>query len=71
MIEVIMPGTKNRVTCDFCGALISYEVDDIKEKETFFSQKESYFQKCITCPQCKNLIILRSNQNEIQTNRAN
>lgn len=53
MVEVLVPGTKNRMTCDFCGAILSYDKGDIKENERFLSARNSYFEKYIVCPQCK------------------
>lgn len=60
MIEIIKVGTKNRVECANCGALLSYTKDDIKEREEFLGQRDSYIQKYIICPQCNNKIVLNS-----------
>lgn len=60
MIEVIKPGTKNRVECNNCGALLSYSVDDIKLQEKYLSQRDSYNEKYIMCPQCNARIVLES-----------
>lgn len=60
MIEVIKPGTKNRVECSNCEALLSYSVDDVKSEEQYYSQRESYTRKYIDCPQCKNKIVLEN-----------
>ena len=33
MIKILKPGTKKEVTCDKCGALLSYdENEDVKEE---------------------------------------
>ena len=58
MIEIIQQGTKNRVKCTFCGALLSYQKEDIKEKECYTNQRESYFLKYIICPQCGQMITM-------------
>ena len=58
MIEVIKPGTKNRVECNNCGALLSYSVDDIKLQEKYLSQRDSYNEKYIMCQQCNERIVL-------------
>lgn len=58
MIEVIKPGTKNRVECNNCGSLLSYSVDDIKLQEKYLSQRDSYNEKYIICPQCNFKIVL-------------
>lgn len=60
MVEIIKEGTKNRVECGNCGALLSYRKEDIKEREEFLRQRDSYIQKYITCPQCDDRIILNS-----------
>lgn len=60
MIEIIKAGTKNRVECNNCGALLSYTKEDIKVHEEFVSQRDSYIQKYIICPQCSNKIVLNS-----------
>lgn len=58
MVKIIKPGTKNMINCGFCGALLTYNKDDIKEVEKYLDQRESYFQKYITCPQCNNNITI-------------
>lgn len=60
MVEIIKEGTKNRVECGNCGTLLSYRKEDIKEREEFLRQRDSYIQKYITCPQCDDRIILNS-----------
>lgn len=33
MIKILKPGTKKEITCDKCGALLSYdEKEDVKEE---------------------------------------
>ena len=44
MIEIIKPGTKEKISCNSCGCLFSYE------KEI----------KYITCPQCNEKIELEA-----------
>jgi hypothetical protein len=58
MIEILHEGTKNRIKCTFCGALLSYQKEDIKEKECYRSQRDSYILKYISCPQCNQIIIM-------------
>lgn len=60
MVEIIKEGTKNRVECENCGALLSYSVDDIKENEQYIGQRTSYIQKYINCLQCNNKIVFES-----------
>ena len=60
MIEIIKQGTKNRVECKNCGALLSYTVDDVREEEKYISQRDSYTQKYIMCQQCNNKIVLEA-----------
>ena len=33
MIEIIERGNKKRITCKHCGAVLSYEPEDVKEEE--------------------------------------
>jgi DNA-directed RNA polymerase subunit RPC12/RpoP len=60
MIEIIKEGTKNRVECSNCGALLSYTIDDINQEENYITQRDSYIQKYIICPQCNNKIVFES-----------
>ena len=60
MIEIIKAGTKNQIECNNCGALLSYAKEDIKEEEKYITQRDSYIQKYIICPQCNDRIILNS-----------
>lgn len=60
MIKIITPGTKNRIECDYCGALLSYDKEDIKREETIFGSQVFKITKSIECPQCKNKIILEA-----------
>ncbi len=62
MIEIIKEGTKNRVECSNCGALLSYSIDDIKEEKKYITQRDSCTQKYINCPQCNNKIVLEANK---------
>ena len=66
MIKILKPGTKKEVTCDKCGALLSYdENEDVKEENikkrcsTIIPSEFRYKQKYIICPQCKNKIIFQ------------
>lgn len=59
MIKVLKQGTKNIVDCAFCGATLSYQNSDIKEKEIYYSQRETNFIKYIVCPQCQFVIDLQ------------
>lgn len=60
MVEIIKPGTKNRIECKYCGALLSYQKDDIKDEEVYFNQLVFNTRKYIVCPQCQNKIILEA-----------
>lgn len=60
MIKILVPGTKNKIDCTFCGAVLSYDKDDIKENERFLGSSSSYFEKYIVCPQCKYRIVLEA-----------
>ena len=59
MVEVIKHGEKNITNCDFCGAQLKYSVEDIKEHENYLSQRDSYTEEYIICPDCKNEVIVK------------
>ena len=59
MVEVIKHGDKNITDCDFCGAQLRYSVDDIKEHESYISQRDSYSEKYIICPDCNSKVIVK------------
>lgn len=59
MIEIIEEGTKSKIRCNFCGALLSYQKNDIEEGIRY---RPIYgYKKFILCPQCSNEIILEDN----------
>lgn len=45
MIKIIKPGTRQKLECNNCGCLFSYEAEDVKWDAT----KKEYF---LLCPQC-------------------
>lgn len=64
MIKIVKPGTKKKIECDECGAILSYDVIDV---ETCKTDQSHFIGGCIevkreyefiTCPQCKHKIIL-------------
>ena len=59
MIKIIQEGTKNRIECDYCGALLSYDKSDIVETKYHLPNGFSDFRESITCPQCQNEIIVK------------
>lgn len=70
MIKILVSGTRNKITCNFCGAVLQYDKEDIKETEHFVSPRESYFVKYIICPQCKDIVKFGRTNNEIQINKT-
>lgn len=71
MIEILKSGNRNVTLCLFCGSILSYQVDDIKEREVFLSPRQSDFVKYITCPKCKNKIdFKKGEQDEISTYKS-
>ena len=34
MIQVLREGTRNRIECDYCGALLAYDKEDIQKEKT-------------------------------------
>ena len=55
MITVLRKGTKKKVECANCGALLQYEKEDIQEQEIGLNGYYEY----IICPECKYRIGLR------------
>ena len=61
MIEILRPGTKKKIECKKCGALLGYKEEDIKISEYYVgSLIPQYSQKYIVCPQCNQKIILEA-----------
>lgn len=66
MIKIIKPGYLKEVTCQKCGAVLSYDSrEDVKseDEKTFLTNcVESTTRKIkyIICPQCKNKIVLNA-----------
>lgn len=59
MVEVIKHGDKNITDCDFCGAQLRYSVEDIREQENYLSQRDSFTEKYIVCPDCNSKVIVK------------
>lgn len=55
MVKVIKEGTKRRVECKECGAILEYEKHDKCNRQTGINEYESY----IICPCCENDIVVR------------
>ena len=66
MIKIIKPGFLKEVTCQKCGAVLSYDSqEDVKSEneKTFLTncvEGTTRQRKYITCPQCKNKIALNA-----------
>ena len=60
MIEIIERGNKKRITCKHCGAVLSYEPEDVKEEEHHFGPMDFKLEKFINCPQCQTKIALEA-----------
>lgn len=58
MVKILKPGMKNQITCDFCGAILQYNKEDIREQYKYIVQKKTKIIKYIDCPQCKNEVFL-------------
>lgn len=71
MIKILTSGTRNTITCNFCGAVLQYDKKDIKETEHSVSPRESYAVKYVICPQCKDMMKFRRTNNEVSTNKTN
>lgn len=64
MIEIIEPGTKKVVKCNYCGCKFSYEQEDIKYHvpsgvsvpEYTMNLRKDY----VNCPQCNEEYVISS-----------
>lgn len=62
MIEILKKGTKKQVTCKNCGAVLSYEREDVEyPKQQYAMGYGDYyrfpiFSGTIKCPQCEHKI---------------
>lgn len=48
MVKVIRYGQKRRITCNYCGALLEFEEDDLKTIQTGINE----YERMIECPAC-------------------
>lgn len=63
MIKIIKLGEKKKIICPECGCYFSYEKEDIEISNiiTPFSRFNIFsYEKYISCPQCKEHIILEA-----------
>ena len=60
MIEIIRPGTKKKIECGECGAILRYEQEDIQTGAVLISPLSTGSKKYIVCPQCNHQIILEA-----------
>ena len=66
MIKVIKEGTRNRIECDYCVALLAYDEKDIRKREQHWGPcpcdyniiNDYSFIKYIICPHCQNEIVM-------------
>ena len=58
MIKVIREGTRNRIECDYCGALLAYDKEDTQKREQHLGPCGYGIIKYIICPQCQNEIVM-------------
>lgn len=68
MIEILEKGTRKQCTCENCGAELSYEKNDIKDKPKrtidFRTLKPVYPSNYIICPQCKHPVEVEVDEND-------
>jgi len=57
MIKIVKSGTRKKVECLECGAVLSYEETDVIKES---SELVKYPRKFIHCPQCNAEIILEA-----------
>ena len=55
MIKILKDGTKRKVKCNGCGAVLRFDKSDIKSELIVYSYCSVEF---IHCPQCGHKIIL-------------
>lgn len=54
MVKILKAGTKKRIECGSCGALLEYENSDVKSEYMGDSgYYQSYTKDYIICPQCQ------------------
>ena len=58
-VEVIKQGDKNMAECKFCGAVLRYSREDVKERERYLTQRDTYTERYITCTDCNSDVILK------------
>lgn len=54
MIEVIKHGNKRQIMCGNCRCVFNAEKEDMNDRQVGFNE----FETCVTCPDCKNEIVL-------------
>lgn len=57
MIKILKDGTKRKVKCNGCGAVLRFDESDIKSELVGYSYCSGYVE-FILCPQCGHKIIL-------------
>lgn len=57
MIKIIRQGSKKKIECENCGALLQYEPEDIRERKGKVS-----WRRFIVCPQCEEEVITESSK---------
>ena len=62
MIEIIKPGTKKKIECEECGAILRYEQEDVQIRTALgmISPVSTRSKKYIVCPQCNYKIVLEA-----------
>ena len=62
MIEVLREGNKMKIECNECGALLRYQVNDVRTECIYLAQRMEDTRKYIICPQCQEKIILEAHR---------
>lgn len=62
MITIIKRGTKHQTTCGSCGAVLTYEDEDILRTRTIVCMDIINDVKYIICPQCNQEIYLEKSK---------
>lgn len=67
MIEILKKGTRKQCTCEHCGAVMSYEKNDIKSggvRSFNLRLLNATPPNYIICPQCKHPVEVEVDEND-------
>lgn len=62
MIRILRHGHKMEIECQHCGALLSYEYEDIQEKSYNAHSPLGGWKRYIICPQCNKEVVTEASK---------